>query len=281
LGYYLDQVNSNFKATYMDFSFVQITDHHLTASETELLNGFSTRHALRTVLRHVAQNIGNHADFIVSTGDLVENPSEIAYQAFLQMLNARNTSSEMPGPVFISAEGFQEFPLYLLPGNHDDRNNFFKCLFPKSLPVPLMNVAFTHKEIQFICLDWGPHSKATAHPETLNFLAHSLETDLPSIILMHHQLVAIGSRWLDDFIADDVTRFWKIVIGHNVLGIFCGHVHTTYERVISNIPVFGLRSTACSFVLQDEPLACLLPPHYRLVTVHNGVLTTRIFEVPL
>jgi 3',5'-cyclic-AMP phosphodiesterase len=281
LGDYLNQVNPNFKAAYMDFSFIQITDHHLTTSETELLNGFSTRHALRTVLQHIAQNIGDHADFIISTGDLVENPSKIAYQAFLHMLNARNTSSEMPGPVFISAEGFQEFPLYLLPGNHDDRNNFFKYLFPKSLPAPLMNVAFIHKGIQFICLDWGPHSKAAAHPEMLSFLAQSVETNLPSIILMHHQLVKIGSRWLDDFIADDLTRFWKIVTGHNVLGIFCGHVHTTYERIINDIPIFGLRSTAYSFVLQDEPLACLLPPHYRLVTVQNGILTTRIFEVPL
>jgi 3',5'-cyclic-AMP phosphodiesterase len=265
----------------MNFSFIQITDHHVTASETELLDGFLTGHALRTVLRHIAQNIGQHADFILSTGDLVENPSENAYQAFLQMLNARNTASEMPGPVFISAEGFQDFPMYLLPGNHDDRNNFFKCLFPKSLPRPLMNVAFTHKGIQFICLDWGPHSKAVAHPEMLSFLAQALEKDLPSIIVMHHQLVTIGSRWLDDLIADNVTQFWEIVTGHNVLGIFCGHVHTTYERVVNNIPIFGLRSTALPFVLQDEPLACFLPPHYRLVTVQDGILTTRIFEVPL
>lgn len=197
------------------------------------------------------------------------------------MLSARNTSSEIPGPLFISAEGLYEFPMYLLPGNHDDRNNFFKCLFPKSLPAPLMNVTFSHKGIQFICLDWGPHSKATAHLEMLDFLARSLETDAPSVILMHHHLVTIGSRWLDDFIADDIARFWEIATGHNVLGIFCGHVHTTYERVVNDIPIFGLRSTAFPFVLQDEPLGCLLPPHYRLVTIQDGILTTRIFEVPL
>ncbi len=130
-------------------------------------------------------------------------------------------------------------------------------------------------------MDWGPHTKATAHPEMLDFLAQALETDLPSIIVMHHQVVKIGSRWLDDFIADDVSQFWKVVTGRNVLGIFSGHVHTTYERVVNGIPVFGLRSTAAPFALQDEPLTCLLPPHYRLVTVQDGILTTRIFEVPL
>jgi Icc protein len=83
-----------------------------------------------------------------------------------------------------------------------------------------------------ICLEWGPDVNANAHPEMLNYLAQSLETDLPSIILMHHQIVPIGSRWLDDFIADDVSRFWEVVAGNNVLGIFCGHFHATYDRVI-------------------------------------------------
>jgi Icc protein len=265
----------------MNFSFIQITDHHVTASESELLKGFSTRYAFRTVLRHIAQHVGTHADFILSTGDLVENPSEDTYQAFLHMLNARNESSKVPEPLYISAEGFQEFPMYLLPGNHDDRDNFFKYLFPKGPPIPLMNVTFTHKGVQFICLDWGPQTKAIAHPEMIDFLAQALETNLPSIIVTHHQVVTIGSRWLDAFIADDVSQFWEIVTGRDVLGIFSGHVHITYERVVHDIPVFGLRSTATPFALQDEPLSCLLPPHYRLVTVQDGILTTRIFEVPL
>lgn len=265
----------------MDFSFIQITDHHLTESDTVFLNGFSTRHAFRSVLRHISQNTSVQADFIVSTGDIVEDPTELAYQEFLQMVHAVHASAEMPGPIHISIEGLQEFPSYLLPGNHDDRNYFFKYLYPKTSSARLMNAAFTHKGIQFICLDLGPASKAVVHLETLGFLSHSLNTNLPCVILMHHQLVEIGSRWLDDFIADDIHKFWDILNGHHVLGIFCGHIHTTYEKVINDIPVFGLRSTACPFVLQDEPLACLMPPHYRVVSFKNGILSTQIFEVPL
>ncbi|MFN8410750.1 MAG: metallophosphoesterase [Anaerolineales bacterium] len=265
----------------MDFSFVQITDHHLTESDTLFLDGFSTRHAFRSVLRHIANNTSIKADFIVSTGDIVENPTEFSYQAFLQMVNAVNVSAEMPGPVYISIEGLQEYPVYLLPGNHDDRSHFFKYLYPKTLSARLMNAMFIHKGIQFICLDFGLDSKAVVHLETLDFLSHSLKTNLPSVIFMHHQLVEIGSRWLDDFIADDLHKFWNILEGHNVLGIFCGHIHTTYEKVINNIPVFGLRSTACPFALQDEPLVCLMPPHYRVINLKNGILSTQIFEVPL
>ncbi len=265
----------------MGFCFVQITDHHLTDSETEFVKGYSTRYALRAVLQHIAQNVADQADFLFSTGDLVDRPSPASYQAALEFLHARNKCSEMPGPLFISTQGLMDYPMYLLPGNHDDRESFIQCLFPESRPAPLMNVAFMHKGVQFVCLDWGPHTKATAHPETLEFLAQSLKSGLPSILMMHYAVVPIGARWLDAFLADDVARFWDAVNGQNVLGIFCGHLHISYEQVVRGIPVFGLRATAFSFALQDEPLATLLPPHYRLVMVEDGGLSTQIFEVAL
>lgn len=265
----------------MDFSFVQITDHHLTSSETELVKGYSTRFAFRTVLAHIAKQVGEQIDFIVSTGDLVDIPDEASYRALLQLVNGHESSVAAPGPVMTSFKGMEELPLYLLPGNHDDRENFFKCLFPKTPPMLHLNAAFVHKDVQFICLDWGPDTKAIAHPEMLGFLDQSLKTNLPSVLLMHHHLVPVGSRWLDGFIAEDIDRFWETVRGHAVLGIFCGHAHTSYDTVMHGIPIFGLRSTSFPFVLQDEPLGCLLPPHYRLVMIRDGVLTTRIFEVPL
>ncbi|MEN9563943.1 MAG: hypothetical protein RIR73_2187 [Chloroflexota bacterium] len=265
----------------MNFSFIQITDHHLTQADSLFLNGFSTRHAFRSVLRHIAQHTNVQADFMVSTGDLVETPTEFAYQEFLQMVHAAHTSAEMPGPIHISIEGLQEFSAYFLPGNHDDRQHFFSHLYPRTGSARLMNAAFIHKGIQCICLDFGPNAKAVVHVETLDFLSKSLRTNLPSIIFMHHQVVKIGSRWLDEFLADDLPTFWSALEGYNILGIFCGHIHTTYEKIINGIPVFGLRSTACPFVLQDEPLACLMPPQYRVVHLKNGILSTQIFEVPL
>jgi 3',5'-cyclic AMP phosphodiesterase CpdA len=107
----------------MNFSFIQITDHHLVESETALISGFLPAYAFRAVMRHIAQNVGNHADFLISTGDLVERPSEGAYRMLRQMLQMRNGMCETPGPLLISMEGLQDFPMYLLPGNDDDRSN--------------------------------------------------------------------------------------------------------------------------------------------------------------
>lgn len=265
----------------MHFSFVQITDHHLLEAETLLTSGYSTAYAFRAVMRHIAEHVGDHIDFVVSTGDLVNAATDASYQHLSQMLNLR-TVSPAPGPQLVTCEGLHEVPMYFLPGNHDDRSNFFRYLSLQTPPMPLMNRAFQHKGIQFICLDWGRGGKGVAHPEMLDFLAGTLQNTLPSVLLMHYHFVSFGSRWMDRFVTDETGAFWEIVKAHQVLGIFCGHAHVTYEKYICGVPVFGLRSTAPQVVVvQEEPLTCIQPPHYRLVTLADGMLTTRIFEVPL
>jgi hypothetical protein len=109
----------------------------------------------------------------------------------------------------------------------------------------------------------------------------ALQTDLPSVILTHHQVAPVGVAWLDAFIAPEMPRFWEIVAGKRVIGVLAGHVHMTHEQLVAGIPVLTLRSTAFQFARSDEPLVALEPPHYRFVTIHNDVLTSRIFEVPL
>jgi 3',5'-cyclic AMP phosphodiesterase CpdA len=265
----------------MAFSFVQITDHHLPESEDALVRGFSPTYAFRTVLRHIAENVADSIDFIFSTGDLVEPESQSAYRNLCHMLGLSGEAAAPPGPKLASIEGLREFPMYFLPGNHDDRRYFFESLFPQAPPMSLMNVAFSHKGVQFICLDWGTQAKAVAYPETLEFLETSLQNETPTIIVTHHHVTPVGSRWLDDFIADGVERFWEILSGRNVIGVLCAHTHLTYEKVIEGVPVYGIRSTAFPFALLDEPLTCLLPPQYRYITVQDNLITTRVFEVPL
>jgi 3',5'-cyclic AMP phosphodiesterase CpdA len=267
----------------MSFSFIQITDHHLPADEADLVRGFSPAYAFRAVLRHIAGSIAPQVDFVVSTGDLAEPSTLATYQAVGCMLALEPENAAPPGPLLTSVEGLQRFPIVLMPGNHDERQPFCQAFFPHSTPLQRYNVTFIHKGVQFICLDWGAETKAVAHPETMLFLEKALQADLPAVILSHHHVTPCGSRWLDEFLADGLERFWEIVTAPQadgkVLGILCGHTHLTYEKLVEGIPVFGTRSTAFPFAHQDEPLITLQPPQYRLVTIQGGVLTTRVFEV--
>lgn len=265
-----------------NFSFIQITDHHLLESEEELREGFSPGHALRMVMKHIADHVANKADFIISTGDLVEPPTEKAYQCAMKLLGIQ-TQASVPGPLHLNVEGLNDYPLYYLPGNHDDREMLRSYFFPNAKPLNLYNFTFVHKGIQFIFMDWGPESKAFLFPETREFLAEALRSDLPSVIVCHQHVKPIGSRWLDSFIADNVDEFWDVVtktgVKEKILGILCGHVHITYEDEYKGIQILGLRSTAYPFAKADEVLVILAPPHYRFISIQNNVLTSSVYKV--
>jgi len=267
-----------------DFSFIQITDHHLMETEDKLREGFCPGHALRMVLKHIARHTAGKADFIISTGDLVEPDSDATYQCAVKLLGV-NSPAALPGPQRINVEGLKEYLMYFLPGNHDNRELMTRYLFPDSKAPALYNFTFVHKGVQFVFMDWGPESKASFLPETSAFLAQALKSDLPSVIVCHQHVKPIGVRWLDEFLADDLESFWEIVshptIKEKVLGILCGHVHITYEEEYRGIPILGLRSTAYPFARTDDIQVILAPPHYRYITIQNNILTSRIYKVPI
>jgi Icc protein len=267
-----------------DFSFVQITDHHLLESEEALRQGFCPGYALRMVMRHISDNVADKADFIISTGDLVEPDSDATYQCAVKLLGIKAPAA-LPGPQKVNVEGLYDYPMYFLPGNHDQREMFTRYLFPESQAPDLYNFTFLHKGVQFIFMDWGAESKAFFFPETRAFLEQALQAEAPSVIVCHQHVKAIGSRWLDSFLADNLDEFWDVVteprVKERVLAILCGHVHITYEEEYEGIPILGLRSTAYPFAKADEFQIILAPPHYRFITIQNGILTSRIYRVPL
>jgi len=266
------------------FSFIQITDHHLLESEDTIREGFSPGYALRMVMRHIAQTAAGKADFIISTGDLVEPDTDTTYQCAVKLLGV-NSPAALPGPQHINVEGLSNYPMYFLPGNHDSRELMTRYLFPESQAPGLYNLIFVHKGVQFILMDWGPESKACFLSETREFLAQALKSDLPSVLICHQHVKRIGSRWLDSFIADDIDDFWDMLLEpdnkEKLLGILCGHAHITYEDDYYGIPILGLRSTAYPFAKTDDPLLILAPPHYRYINIHDGILTSRIYKVPI
>jgi 3',5'-cyclic-AMP phosphodiesterase len=267
-----------------NFSFIQITDHHLLETEDTIREGFSPGYALRMVMRHIAENVADKADFIISTGDLVEPCTDKTYQCAISLLGVRS-SAALPGPQHINVEGLQDYPMYFLPGNHDDREMMTRYFFPESKAPGLYNLTFVHKDVQFIFMDWGPESKACFLPETRVFLAQALQADLPSVLVCHQHVKRIGSRWLDNFIADEIGDFWDMIlepgVKEKVMAILCGHVHITYEEEYRGVPILGLRSTAYPFARTDEFQLLLAPPHYRYVHINDGILTSRIYKVTI
>jgi 3',5'-cyclic AMP phosphodiesterase CpdA len=269
----------------MAFSFIQITDHHLRETAEQLTFGFSTDYAFRTVLRHIAERDASRADFIVTTGDLVNTGTDAEYQRVRRLLGLREASAA-PGPQLATVEGMRDMPMYFLPGNHDPREAFMRNMFPQPgvtyAPPAHMNCAFKHKGIQFVCIDWGPDNKAVLYPHMLEFLKERLADNAPTIILTHHAFTPLGIPRLDSFLPDDLDKFVDVVSGRNVLAIFHGHFHATYETSVAGIPVYGLRATTFGFAANGDAMYYVLQsPHYRVVTVNGQTVTTEIVKVEL
>jgi Icc protein len=263
----------------LSFSFAHISDHHLLHREDELRMGFSPAHAFRKVLQFIGKELAGKIDFVVCGGDLVETPDAESYATAVQMMGLRK-GTVAPGPGTIHTEGVDGLPIYFLPGNHDDRDNFYRGLFSADDRHGLMNAGFEHSGVRFICLDLSPAVKGDMSDETIDFLEANLN-DSPTIILTHHPLVRVGAKWLDKYLADNLDRFWELLRGKTILGMLSGHVHISYEQEVNGIPVIGTRSTAFQFVPQDEKIIALWPPHIRVVKVEGNVLSTHLVEVPL
>ena len=268
----------------MALAFIQITDHHLRKDASTLTRGYNTAFALEVVLRHIAEH-NSTVDFMVTTGDLVETGSDEEYRYARSLIGLKSYSSP-PGPQLASFFGVRSMPVYVLPGNHDPRDAFFRNMFPSTvehgkLPAA-MNALFEHNGVQFVCIDWGNENKALTTSEMLEHLAQALENPLPSIILSHHNVTPAGMARLNALVADDIDRFADTIRNKQVLAIFNGHTHATYESAIAGVPVYGLRSTTYSFAQSAEELCFVLrPPHYRVVTVADGAVSSRIVEVAI
>jgi len=267
----------------MTFSFIQITDHHLGESDQDHPYGYPASLTFRTVLDSIAAS-GEQFDFLVSTGDLVNRPTDASYRHLKDILQF-GVAAQLPGPHRIHYGSLQDFPVYLLPGNHDERKSYFRNLFDRQ-DLAHMNASFLHKGVRFICLDWGGLEQGELSTELLAFLDGELGAGDPAVLLMHHNVIALGAAWLDRFLSKEVGAFYECLRGRNVLGILCGHLHSTYDRVWEGIAVLGLRSTGFQFRFEGKPIMVPLPPHYRVVTITGAEgqparLTSRVVEVPL
>lgn len=264
----------------MAFRFIQITDHHIMATEAMLSRGFSPSHALRATLRHIAAHHGD-VDFVVSTGDLVDRGIDAEYATFRAILDLEATSAA-PGPQVARGEGLSGMPFHFLPGNHDPRPAFFRNMFPGEAEQAAMNTHFDHKGVRFATVDWGPANKAVSTPAMLARLDESLAAGMPTVVLSHHNVGPVGIPRLDGLAADDTASFADVLRRGRVLAVLHGHTHLTVESALAGAPVLGLRSTHFSFAQAgDEWIYALRPPHYRVVTVEDGVLRSAVVEVAL
>ncbi len=220
---------------------LHITDTHLLGRPDARLRGLNTHDSLRRVLE-AALAASPPPDAILATGDLVQDDGA-GYEPFRDLL-AR------PG-----------LPVLCLPGNHDVPVRMREAL---AGPPFLIGGHVDLGAWRIVLLDSvvaGTDGGQLATEELARLDRLVGETDRHVLIALHHQPVAMGSRWLDEVGLGNAADLLAIVDRQpRVRGIVWGHVHQASDRWRKDILLMSTPSTcdqftpgAHTFAIDDRP----------------------------
>jgi len=245
-------------ATLQPTRVIQLTDSHLYANSQTLFRGIEPHKTLQQVVAQVVAEHG-HSDLLLATGDLAQDGSVAAYEAFLQ-----HTQAVAHDRVW-------------LPGNHDEAHRMLQ--WPQTLNRPwvdcpgwrlvFLNSAVPHQA-------WGE-----LNAEQWQCLTEAL-ADVGSravMLVLHHHLVPTGSVWMDQLMvqnADTVRQ--RLQDFPQIKVVLCGHIHQTLEKIEAGIHYLGTPATSVQFLpMQDQFALDSLPPGYRWLKLWpDGTYTTEV-----
>lgn len=243
---------------------LQITDCHLGRDEDESLLGLKTAESLADVLQR-AVDCESSFDLVLCSGDMSNDATTASYEHFVQIVRRY----------------FPKTPLAWLPGNHDDPAGMraIRSTSPKTDYVTLGNwrIIMLNSRVPFEERGELPQSE-------LDRLERLLASDptSPTLIFLHHQLVPVGSAWIDQYVVSNADAFFEITDRYNnIRAISWGHVHQEFFDVRKGVDLIATPSTCVQFKpLNDDFMVDKAMPGYRVYDLDsNGVYTTRVSRV--
>lgn len=230
-----------------------ISDPHILEQPKLCYDTVDTRANLARVLARI-ETMRPKPNLVVLTGDLVHEPTTEAYTTLRNMLAGLS------------------IPLFLLPGNHDDRALLAKCL-PEHSYLPQGNEK-AHFVIDrpdaplIVGLDAVvPRCEhAYVGDDELAWLARTLNErpSRPTMLMMHHPPVPTGLAFMDAMQPALDPRFESLIARHpKIKLIVCGHVHRAIDAVFGGARVAVAGSTGFQYELALDPNT---PPRFSLET---------------
>lgn len=228
----------------------QLSDPHITDGQDEPSIKFGR------AIAHLMQ-LPARPDVVIITGDCVENGRLSEYEQFKALIR--------PLPM----------PVYVIPGNHDDRTNFLTVFGTQGVHVLGGFVQYTVEDwpVRLIALDTHiPGQGAGLLCEQRQaWLTERLQEQpaQPTIIFMHHPPFMIGNTGFDRIGLRGTDGLASIVANHSqVERILAGHVHAAMLRRFAGTVAMTCPSTMYQLVsdfnepirlrVHKQPSSCLL-----------------------
>lgn len=244
------------------FQLLQITDCHLGSQPGEQLLGLDTDESLRDVLSLLQMQ--ESPDMLLATGDISNDGGVQSYERFIGFVR----------------DYFPDTPLAWLPGNHDDPYNMDQV---KNLPIEAhyratgWNLIFLDSKIPMEEGGELQHAELDRLEKELQ-----LHADIPTMIFLHHQVVNVGSAWVDQYAVKNSHELFEILDRHdNIKAVSWGHVHQEFNSSRNGVLLHATPSTCVQFVPnQDEFQIDPAMPGYRQYELYpDGSLTTKVHRI--
>lgn len=257
----------------------QITDTHIGFEPEAGENEFNFVR-FRNVLGHLlSQSV--LPDMLILSGDLTDGGQPDCYARI------RSLVDDCP------------FPTYVIPGNHDSReemlNAFPDCPTADGFAQFAIPCGAGADALRILCLDSfepGRHGGAFCDVRA-KWLSRELAAhpDTPTVLFIHHPPVVAGIDWMDPKPHEAwFKRFHETVAGHRqIISIQAGHLHRPLHSMVQGIPVSVTPAVAPAVSLDlrpmdvetadQRPIVAAEPPFYSLHLWRDGTLVSHFQPV--
>lgn len=210
----------------------QISDPHISQVEGKADRKYATAAHLQRAVAHLT-HLPAPPDVVLVTGDCVDGGSEPEYARFWDLLRPLT------------------MPVYVIPGNHDDRGRL-REVFGTQGAMPMGDfVQYVVDEwpVRLIALDTNVpgHHEGYLCAERLRWLADRLAEapTRPTLLFLHHPPFATGLQVLDQMGLEGADAFGALVArSPNVERVVAGHIHCAIQRRFAGTLAMTCPSTA-------------------------------------
>lgn len=207
------------------FVLAQISDTHVRADD----NGA----AARQLRRALAAADEYRADAVLMTGDLVNDQLSEEYEILARTVAAATA------------------PLFLMPGNHDDRGRL-RAAFPSHGYLPrLGHLSFAIEDfpVRIVAVDQivpgETHGLFTQEGAEWLDTALAAAPDKPTIVALHHPAFSTHDMLFDSISLRANDLFTAVVARHRqVVRVVCGHHHRVVIGQVAHAPIIAAPSTS-------------------------------------
>jgi Icc protein len=242
-------------------SLVQVTDTHLTGTETGCLLGMNTTRSAKGVIDAVLAT--ESAECILVTGDIAADGQTEAYRQLEALLGT-------------------SVPSLWLPGNHDDVSSH------KDRYAPHMKRRLRAKHWDVVMLETQVEGEVGGVLSTAEIAAlrsavdDARQANKALLVATHHPLRLLESAWLDEQSVKNASEALEIIkpIADRA-ALISGHVHQESDEVINGIRMMTTPSTCVQFAPRSRDFALDdTDPGYRRLLLHpNAGIETQVVRI--